>query len=240
MDRREFFFRTGMLSAALGSAARVELAAADVNAPLKQAARDGAVVLANDAMAWRLEWHNRKLASAGFQNKRSGHQFPFTSAEEILLTFSASAHRVEIPWWRFTYGTDDAAVDGGPQNGRIVGAHEMEFDDRRWGNVENLIPRGRPGQPQGDDITYQGIGWYRRWFELPANARGADLHFVLGGYDHQDWLEYQLFGKLKPGWSSAGGRRTPARWVMATTATRHRDAGFALQRATVTARCWGP
>lgn len=218
MDRREFFLRTGVVPAALSVRAGQGIMAQDVNAPLKPAGRDGAIQLANDAMAWHLEWHNRKLASTGFENKLSGRQIKFTSAQEFLLTFSASAQRIEIPWWKFTYGTDDA-VSGRPENGRIVSAHEPAFDDQHWGSVENLLPRGRPGNPQGDGITYDGIGWYRRWFELPASAQGKDLHFVLGGYDHQDWLDYQVFvnGTYIGRRTSSGRWRTPGEFQLVPT-----------------------
>src|SRR5208282_98694 len=126
MDRREFFLRTGMISAALGRVTGAEIMALDASAPLKPAARDGKVDLANDALAWHLEWHNRKLASTGFDNKLSGHQFKFTSAEEFLLTFSASTQRIEIPWWKFIYGPDESAVAAEQEQGVAQGFHKAE------------------------------------------------------------------------------------------------------------------
>lgn len=229
MDRREFFLRTGIVSAALGSRAGREAMAMDENVPWKRAARDGAVVLANDAMAWHLEWHNHKLASTGFDNKLSGRQFKFTSAEEFVLTFSASAHRIEIPWWKFTYGAGEAAVNLDREQGLSQGFHQPEFQDQHWGAVENLLPRGRPGaQPRGDGITYDGYGWYRQWFDSPVTARGVDLNFILGGYDHQDWLEYWIYvNGVEIGHRSASGRwRTPGEFRLAASDSAYASLRF--------------
>lgn len=209
MDRREFIVRTGMISAALGSRAGQEIMALDVNAPRQAAARNGSIDLENDAIKWHWEWRNRKLTSTGFDNKLSRHRCHFESAEELRLTFSAAAHRVEIPWWKFTYGPDESAIGWEQEKGFALGFQRPEFRDEGWGGVENLVPRGRPGgKPHGDGITYHGYGWYRRWFELPTAARGADLNFVLGGYDHQDWLEYWIYVNG----IAAGQRKTSGRW----------------------------
>jgi len=218
MDRREFFLRTGMISAALTAVTGAEIMALDANAPVKRAARDGKVDLANDAMAWHVEWHNRKLASTGFDNRLTGHQCMFTSTEEFLLTFSASEQRIEIPWWKFTYGPDESAVLVGQEQGLALGFQEPEFQDQHWDNTQNLLPRGQPGANHlGDGITYDGYGWYRRWFELPGTARGQSLDFVLGGYDHQDWLEYWIYvNGAEIGHRVSRGRwRTPGEFKLA-------------------------
>jgi hypothetical protein len=218
MDRREFFLRTGMISAAFSSVPGGQIMALDANAPLKRAARDGKVELANEAIVWRLEWHDRKLASTGFDNKLSGHQFKFTSAEEFVLTISASAQRIEIPWWKFIYGSDESAVGAEQEKGLTLGFQKLEFQDQHWGNTQNLLPRGRPGaKGHGDGITYDGYGWYRRWFELPSSAQGQNLTFVLGGYDHQDWLEYWIYvNGTEVGHRVSQGRwRTPGEFRLA-------------------------
>ncbi|PYV27834.1 MAG: hypothetical protein DMG27_02835, partial [Acidobacteria bacterium] len=66
-------------------------------------------------------------------------------------------------------------------------------------------------------ITYSGYGWFRRWFELPDDARGEDLVFVLGGYDHQDWNEYRIYvNGAEIGRRVSSGRwRTPGQFVLA-------------------------
>ena len=104
------------------------------------------------------------------------------------------------------------------EQGLTLGFQKPEFQDQHWGNAQNLLPRGRPGpKPHGDGITYDGYGWYRRWFELPSAARGANLTFVLGGYDHQDWLEYWVYlNGTEIGYRSARGRwRSPGEFRLA-------------------------
>jgi hypothetical protein len=218
MDRREFFLKSGLVSAALSALNGAEVMGLDKSVPVEQAARNGKIDLANESMVWGLEWQNRKLASTGFDNELSGRQCKFTSAEEFVLTFSASAQRIEIPWWKFIYGPDESAVAAELEKGLALGFHKPEFQDQHWGNAENLLPRGRPGpRPHGDGITYDGYGWYRRWFELPGTARGENVHFVLGGYDHQDWLEYWIYvNGVEIGHHVSEGRwRTPGEFKMA-------------------------
>ncbi len=104
MDRREFFLRTGIISAALGASVGPEIVAAGKDAPAKHASRNGSLDLTNEALTWHLEWRNGKLATTGFDNKLSGHPFKFPSAEEFALTFSSAQQRIEIPGWKFVYG----------------------------------------------------------------------------------------------------------------------------------------
>jgi hypothetical protein len=219
MGRREFFLKTGMISAALSSATGAEIMALDPDTPFQHVARDGTLQLTNDAMTWRLEWHNRKVASTSFDNKLSGNQFKFTFAEEFVLTFSAAAQRIEIPWWKFIYGPDESAIALDQEQGLAQGFHQPEFQDQHWGNAQNLLPRGHPGaKGHGDGITYDGYGWYRRWFELPGAARGKNLSFILGGYDHQDWLEYWIYvNGVEIGHRESMGRwRTPGEFKLAS------------------------
>ena len=218
MDRRQFFLKTGMISVALGAVNGGEIMALDADTPFKHAARDGTLQLSNDAMAWRLEWHNRKVASASLDNKLSGHHLKFSTAEEFVLTLSASLHRIEIPWWKFTYGPDESAASVEVEQGFAQGFQKPEFQDQHWGNALNLLPRGHPGpQHHRDGITYGGYGWYRRWFELPAAAQAESLDFVLGGYDHQDWLEYWIYlNGVEIGHRNGKGRwRTPGEFRLA-------------------------
>jgi hypothetical protein len=104
MDRREFFLRTGIISTALGAGAGPEIAVAGKDEPAKRASRHGSLDLTNEALTWRLEWQNGKLASTGFDNKLSHQSFQFASAEEFALTFSSAEPRIEILWWKFVYG----------------------------------------------------------------------------------------------------------------------------------------
>jgi hypothetical protein len=194
MDRREFFLRTGIISAALNAGTRPENLAAAKGVPAKRASRNGSLDLANDALTWHFEWRNRKLTSTGFDNKLSGHSFKFTSAEEIALSFSSSEHRIEIPWWKFVYGPDESPVPPEQEKGLSLGFQNSVVTDQDWGATQNLLLRDLSGVKRyRGGITYDGYGWFRRWFEVPTTARGTKLVFVLGGYDHQDWNEYWIY-----------------------------------------------
>ena len=193
MDRRNFLRKAGIMSAALTSAtsARGGLKREAHAAPVEPG---GAVTLTNDALVWRLEWRKRRLGSSRFENKLSGRAFPLSSAQEIVLTFSASKHRVEIPWWRFAFGPDQTSVLPAQEQGFRLGYHLPDFSDRGWGATENLLLRSLRGVKRHDDgITYDGFGWFRCWFELPKDAEGETIILVLGGHDCQDWNEYWVY-----------------------------------------------
>ena len=158
MDRRNFLRKAGIMSAALTSAT-------STRGGLKrqaQAARvepRGAVTLSNDALVWRLEWRKRRLGSSRFENKLSGRAFPLSFAQEIVLTFSASKHRVEIPWWRFAFGPDKTSVPPAQEQGFRLGYDLPDFSDRGWGATENLLLRSLRGVKRHDDgITYDVPG----------------------------------------------------------------------------------
>ena len=224
MDRREFFLRTGLISAALGAAATPEIEALDTGLPSRRVARNGALALTNDALTWHLEWRDRKLASLGFDNKLSGHTFRFSSAQELLLSFSSSMPRIEIPWWKFIFGPDETSVSPSEEQGFKQGYHDPNFQDQAWGVTENLLLRGLSGVKRyRGGIRYDGYGWFRHWFELPTDAQGKQIIFVLGGYDHQDWNEYWVYANGKEiGHRVAKGRwRTPGQFTLAAENPAH-------------------
>jgi len=228
MDRREFFLRAGLISAALGAAAP-ELTALDTGLPAKHVGRNGTLHLTNDALTWRLEWHDRKLASSGFDNKLSGHTFKFSSAQELLLTFSASTHRIEIPWWKFVFGPDETTVSPPEEQGLKLGYHNPDFQDQAWGATENLLVRGLSGlKHYRGGIRYDGYGWFRHSFELPIDIQGRGLVFVLGGYDHQDWNEYWVYANGEEiGHRVSKGRwRTPGRFTLAAESAAYASLRF--------------
>ena len=219
MDRREFFLRTGIISAALNAgtkAGELELQIRVCRPNVRS--RNGSLDLANDALTWHLEWRNRKLTSTGFDNKLSGHSFKFTSAEEIALSFSSSEHRIEIPGWKFVYGPDESPVPPEQEKGLSLGFQNSEATDQDWGATQNLLLRDLSGVKRyRGGITYDGYGWFRHWFELPTTARGTKLVFVLGGYDHQDWNEYWIYvnGQEIGHRVSKGRWRAPGQFMLA-------------------------
>jgi hypothetical protein len=77
-------------------------------------------------------------------------------------------------------------------------------------------------------INYAGYGWFRHEFELPYNARGEEIVFVLGGYDHLDWNEYWVYvNSTEIGHRVSSGRwRTPGQFVLAPGSPAYSALGF--------------
>ncbi len=218
MNRRRFLLNTSTLSAALTFTNAPFLAAIDQRGSakpgdVKPAVRKGRVALANESIAWNVEWHDGKLASTGLENKLSGKSFPLSAVEELTVTLSAADHRVEIPWWKFQFGPDTSNVPLEEERGLKLGFHRPELQDEPWQVTENLLLKrlSGPKQRYQDDIRYEGFGWFRRSIELPSTARGQELNIVLGGYDQQDWNDYWVYlNGEEVGHRSAQGRwRTP-------------------------------
>jgi hypothetical protein len=141
------------MSAALAATPRAN---AEKRGWARRAPRDGRVELANDQLAWRLEWRDGKLATSSFVNKLSGRTFPLSEVEELVLTFSGAQHRVEIPWWKFVYGPDSQPVSPGDEQGFKLGYHLPGTPDREWGLTENLLLRGLRDSPRPRGGGYYG------------------------------------------------------------------------------------
>ena len=212
MQRREFL-RAGLMSAAMAAGTAGEK---KKRGPQSAAPRSGRVELANEQLAWQIEWHEGKLASTKFANKLSGRTFPLGTEGEFALTFSAAQRRVEIPWWKFVYGPDAQPVLPADEQGLRLGFHLPGSSDADWGLSENLLLRGLRGisKPRGG-ITYDGYGWFRSTLELPAGALGQEVVLVLGGYDFLDWQEYWIYvNGVEIGHRTSAGRwRTPGHFA---------------------------
>ena len=197
--------------------------------PLRHAPRNGRVDLVNDCLAWHLEWSGGKLASTGFENKLSGHTFKFSEVQELALAFSGTSHRIEIPWWRFTFGADEKPVAQDQEQGLKRGYHLPATSDQDWGVTENLLLRGLRGvKAARDAITYEGYGWFRRWVELPKEVQGQEIVLVLGGYDHLDWNEYWIYvNGIEIGHRTVQGRwRTPGQFSLTAASPAYASLRF--------------
>jgi hypothetical protein len=171
--------------------------------------------LTNHSLSWQLASSDARIHSSQFENKLSGRVFPLSAAQELVLTFSASRRRVEIPWWNFVFGSEESFVPADQEQGFVRGYHHPDFAETGWGVTENLLLRGLNGLkkvPAG--ITYDGYGWFRRWFVLPDDAQHTEIVFVLGGYDHLDWNEYWIYvNATEISHRSASGRwRNPGQY----------------------------
>jgi hypothetical protein len=182
-----------------------------------RADQNGAFTLSSRELVWNLEWRERRLASTHFENRLSGKRFDLRDVQEIGLTLLTSSHRVEIPWWKFAFGLDGAPTDPDREVGLKLGFHRPDFSDKDWGATENLLLRNLTGAGfSPDPIAYDGYGWFRREFRLPAETSGQPIVFALGGYDHHDWKEYWLFlNGVEIGHRESLGRwRSPGQFVV--------------------------
>jgi beta-galactosidase/beta-glucuronidase len=63
--------------------------------------------------------------------------------------------------------------------GEMPGAYSLNFDDSRWAKVSIPHVMRIEKKDDGGGQVYQGIGWYRRYFKLPAvyKDKRITIHF---------------------------------------------------------------
>ena len=96
------------------------------------------LTLENDQMIWEFSRSGQRIVSTGLHNKLSGRYFRLSDAIEIRLIVSAAKERIEIPWWRCTFGRDDNSTSQDAEQGYRQGFHQNEFDDSKWPTCLNL------------------------------------------------------------------------------------------------------
>ena len=205
--------------------------------------RGETLTLENDQMVWEFSRSGQKIASTGLRNKLSGRYFPLGAATEVRLTLSAAKERIEIPWWRCTFGPDNDSTPQEAEQGNKQGFRQKEFDDSKWQTCFNLGLRGlsssaglalNQGRPP---IVYQGYGWFRTKFELPLRARGEEIVLNLGGYDETDWKEYWVYiNGVEAGRRSTSGRwRSPGQFHISPQSSAYEALRFGPGEANVVA-----
>lgn len=133
----------------------------------------------------------------------SAFRFAFVSAFLFLLTACTPSYYMgEVALdsqWKFTTGDDMQWA-------------EPQFDDSAWGTISCATPWESQGYPE-----YNGWGWYRQSFSIPAEMHSAINHF--GGlviqYDNCDDAEAFYFngtliattGELPPHYMSGYGKK---------------------------------
>ena len=73
--------------------------------------------------------------------------------------------------------------------GIIGGWHQPEFDDRTWETKNTYYTWDQQDPPEdaaGHD--YDGLGWYRAAFDVPADMNGRDFKFWCGGTINEGWV----------------------------------------------------
>jgi len=73
--------------------------------------------------------------------------------------------------------------------GVIGGWYRMDFDDSDWG-TENTFYFWEQQDPPLDEAGhhYDGYGWYRATFEVPAEMAGREFRFWCGGTVNEGWV----------------------------------------------------
>jgi len=111
----------------------------------------GDLSLENGLIAWHLGQVGGQLRSTAFTNRRTGHTFALSGAEEVALVFSAATDRVQEPLTRvndFSVQGTEAAADRAvlrlrsPSTGIEAALHyQLEGPTRRkWVEVTNATP----------------------------------------------------------------------------------------------------
>ncbi len=102
------------------------------------------------------------------------------------------------PGWRFTLGDP-------------AGAEQPRFDDHEWRTLDlphdwSIEGTPREDAPGGGRVGYypMGIGWYRKSFQLPKNARGREVWLEFDGvYMNGDvWINGVHLGRRPYGYVS--------------------------------------
>lgn len=228
MDRRTFLQTAGSMSATLGAEISPQNADGE-NGNSGQAGQQGKLILSNSDLMWQFEWSEGRLKSSLMENRLTGRKFPFSDAQEVVLTFASSKRRIEIPWWSFVFGPDKTPVSPALEQGLTRGYHLPSFSDQGWGATENLLLRSlRGGGSPPGKITYAGYGWFRHWFELPQDAGNEEIVFVLGGYDFQDWNEYWVYlNGTEIGHRLSSGRwRAPGEFLLSPSSPHYASLRF--------------
>ncbi len=206
MKRRDFI-KQGMTSvASLGVPAFSKGVGRETYAEVQK------LTLGNKYLDWDLVLTGGTVKSTGVRNKLSGQYYKLNNSTELLLTFSLSKARVEIPWWDYELGRDNDTTPPDQERGYLQGYHREDLGKMEgWGNIQNLLLRDGFGVPNTVPPIFNGYAWFRQWFELPTAAEGEQIVFCLGGYNQEDWNEYWVYvnGNLLGRWTQSGRWRTP-------------------------------
>jgi len=72
--------------------------------------------------------------------------------------------------------------------GVIGGWYETAYDDANWETRDTYLTWDQQEKPLDDaGHDYDGYGWYRFSFDVPANLKGRQIHFYCGGVINEGW-----------------------------------------------------
>ncbi len=153
--------------------------------------KDGIIRLENEAIAVEIDTA-RRFSLRAIQNKLTGCYFETNEASPATVVLSAAKQRIPILNWRMNLSSPKRETDHRSEAGYLAGYHRPDVADDDWYEVE--FPYGTPhGRVRGTPDRYEGYGWFRQRFDLPAAAISERIAFLLGGYDQHDWNEYWVY-----------------------------------------------
>lgn len=100
--------------------------------------------------------------------------------------------------WKFKTSGDAPAVKRENEIGLVNGWNAKEISEADWENIN--VP-----QVWEEHIgsQYDGWGWYRAHFDLPAQSKGKTIVFDLGRIDDEDWTYVNgVLAATQGGWQS--------------------------------------
>jgi hypothetical protein len=87
-----------------------------------------------------------------------------------------------ITGWKFQASNDNAKVKRENEKGMINGWYKKDISENEWKEIK--VPQL---WEEYAGAQYDGWGWYRAHFTLPADAKGKSLALDLGKIDDEDW-----------------------------------------------------
>ena len=73
--------------------------------------------------------------------------------------------------------------------GIVAGWHEQPFDDADWGTKNTYYTWDQQDPPEDEaGHDYDGLGWYRTTFEVPAQFKNRPIKFWCGGVINEGWV----------------------------------------------------
>lgn len=161
------------------------------------------------------------FASPGILRRKEMSGFRLASSSTIFLAFlifqlNPNAASYTPP------ASPNAVYDFNPGwkffRGDAPGAEQPDFDDSQWASVgaphtwndtdtyDELISHGG-----GERHEYTGIGWYRKYFKLPASAKDGKVFLEFEGLKQAGmfWVNGKFAGKYENGVTPVGLDLTP-------------------------------
>jgi len=144
--------------------------------------------IGNSTYERTLKIQQNQLITTSIRNKLTGKIWNINNNTESSITIDVSKKRIEIPYWYYHSGENEATNDNPDlEEGFKQGFHLSKFNHNKWEQFENLYA------PTQKHPIYEGYGWFRFPFNISSSDLNESISFYVGGYDHEDWKFYRVF-----------------------------------------------